>query len=132
MTNVSTKKVGAIDYELARKQLIKLISKLETGGASHLINELLTETERVMLIKRFAAVFMFQQNYSSYKVSQVVGISLSTSQRFYKNYQNGNFDNLLACIPKAQKSEFLSLVEDFMLSKISHKARSRLLKRALQ
>jgi uncharacterized protein YerC len=131
MTHISRKNIGALDYKQAQEQLIRLISKLETGGATHFINELFTEAERVMLIKRFAAIFMFQQDYSTYRVSQAIGISISTSQLLYKGYLEGNFDNLLACIPKNQKSEFLALVEDFMLSKISAKARSRLLKRVL-
>ena len=131
MTHVSQKKVEAIDFKQAEKQLVKLISKLETHGATHFINELFTEAERIMFIKRFAAILMFQQNYSPYKVSNTVGISLSTSQHYYKSYTEGQFDKLLACIPKKQKSEFLSVVQDFMLFKISAKARARLLKRAL-
>lgn len=130
MTHISRKMIGAVDYKQAQKQLIRLISKLETGGATYFINELFTESERVMLIKRFAAIFMFQQEYSTYRVSQAVGISVSTSQLFHKKYLEGHFDNLLACIPKNQKSEFLSLVEDFMFSKVNTKARSRLFKRA--
>ena len=132
MTHISQKKVEAIDYKKAEKQLVQLISKLETSGATYFINELFTEAERIMFIKRFAAIFMFQQGYSTYKVSHAVGISLSTSQLYYKSYVEGQFDNLLACIPKRQKSEFLSIVEDFMLFKISAKARARLLKRALK
>ncbi len=132
MTHVTQKKVEAIDYKKAEKQLVRLISKLETSGASHLINELFTEAERIMLIKRFAAIFMFQQDYSTYRVSQAIGISISTSQLFYKSYLEGHYDNLLSCIPKNQKNEFLAIVEDFMLSRISYKARSRLLKKALE
>ena len=131
MTNVSHKKVGTLDYKYSQKQFIQLIAKLETGGAAHLIQELFTEAERVMLIKRFAAIFMYQQNYSTYRVSLAIGVSFSTAQRLYKSYQEGSFDNLLNSIPKTQRSEFLALVEDFMLSKISIKARSRLLKRVL-
>jgi uncharacterized protein YerC len=131
MTHISRKKIATLDYKRSQDQLVRLIAKLETGGATHFINELFTEAERVMIIKRFAAVFMFQQDYSTYHVSQVVGISISTSQLLQKSYLKGNFDNLLARIPKNQKSEFLSLVEDFMLSKISGKARSRLTKRVL-
>jgi uncharacterized protein YerC len=129
MTHVSRKEVSSIDFIRAQKQLVGLITALKENGANSFINELFTETERIMIIKRFAAIFMFQQEYSTYRVSQAVGISTSTSRSMYKNYLDGNYDNLLAKIPKKQKSELLSLIQDFVLSRANYKARQRLLKR---
>ncbi|MEK7462245.1 MAG: hypothetical protein AAB618_01615 [Patescibacteria group bacterium] len=131
MTHVSRKQIDSIDYSEAQKQLTELITKLNSSSATHFINELFTEAERIMLIKRFAAIFMFQQEYSYYRVSQAVGISTSTSRLIYEKYLVCHYDKLLASIPKNQKSEFLALVEDFLLSKASYKARQRLLKRVL-
>jgi uncharacterized protein YerC len=131
MTHISRNEVDSIDYLQAQEQLTIMISKLNASGATNFINELFTETERIMIIKRFAAIFLFQQEYSTYRVSQAAGISTSTSILIYKNYQNGNYDKLLSSISKKQKNEFLALIEDFMLSKLSGKARSRLLKRVL-
>jgi Trp operon repressor len=132
MTRISRRKINGDNYEIAYKQLIKLLSGLQNKNAHFLIDELLTETERVMLVKRFAAIFMFQQEYTPYRVSVTVDISESTSQRLYQGFLNGSYDNLLACIQKNEKSEFLDLLKDLMLSRASYKARTRLINRALK
>ena len=131
MTHISRRKITSIDYSHARKQLVDVIAHLKIDGAAHLINGLLTEAEQVMLIKRFATILMFQQDYSTYRVSQAIGISTSTARLIYEDYIAGRYDGLLSSIPKKQKSDFIKLVEDFMLSRVSMKARSRLTKRAL-
>lgn len=129
MTHITKKCVNAIDYKFAQEKLTSLIGKFEAKAAQNFINELFTEAEKIMIIKRFGAIFMFQENYSPYRVSQTIGISNSTAQRLYSQYMNGNFDALLATIPKKQKNEFLQLVQDFVFSKVSVGARNRLLNR---
>jgi len=129
MTNISSKAINDADYMMAYKQLTKLLSGLHDKNAHFLIEELLTETERIMLVKRFAAIFMFQQNYTPYRVSRTIDISESTAQRLHQGFLLGVYDNLLRCIKKNEKSEFVALLEDFMLSRASITARSRLVKR---
>ena len=131
MTRISKKNIDDEDYTVAYKQLAKLLAGLQDKNAHFLIEELLTESERIMLVKRFAAIFMFQQDYSSYRVSQSLAVSESTAQRLHQQFLQGSYNNLLNCIKKSEKSAFLSLLEDFMMSKASSKARMRLLKRAL-
>ena len=131
MTNVSRANVDTSDYKLAYQQLILLISKLEKNNASSFLDELLTDSEKIMIVKRFAAIFMFQQNYTSYRISHVLAMSLSTTHRIYKLFESGRFNKLLSCIPKKQQNEFLEILKDFMMSKGSSRARSRLFKRAL-
>jgi Trp operon repressor len=130
MTNISSKKISDDDYVIAYKQLVKLLSGLHGKNAHFLIEELLTESERVMLVKRFAAIFMFQQNYTSYRVSVTIGISESTAQRLYSEFKTGTYNNLLNCIKKSEKSEFMELLKDLMMSGANTKARARLIKRA--
>ncbi len=131
MTNVSKANIDTSDYKLAYQQLVLLISKLKRNNASSFLDELLTDSEKIMIVKRFAAIFMFQQNYTSYRISHVLAMSLSTTHRIYKLFENGHFNKLLSCIPKKQQSEFLEILKDFMMSKGSSRARSRLLKRAM-
>jgi uncharacterized protein YerC len=132
MTNISKKQTGAIDYRVAQKQLITLLAKIERNTAQHFINELLTEAEKVMLIKRFAAIFMFQDNYSPYRISQTIGISETTALRISKHFKTGKYNNLIATMPKKQRSEFLQLVQDFVFSRISIGARNRLQRRLMK
>lgn len=130
MTNVSKVNVGNTDYKLAYEQLVFLISKLEKNNASSFLDELLTDSEKVMIVKRFAAIFMFQQDYTSYRISHTLGMSLSTTHRLYKLFEDGHFDKILGCISKKQENEFLSFLGDLIMYKASYRARTRLLKRA--
>ena len=130
MTNVSKNNIDTVDYELAYQQLLLLISKLKKNNAGFFLDELLTESEKIMIVKRFAAIFLFNQKYTAYRVGLVLALSLSTTHRLYKLFEDGHFDRILSCISTKQKNEFLSLLEDFVLSKGSIGARTRLLKRA--
>ena len=131
MTNVSRHKINEPDYVLAHRELVVLISSLNKQNASVLIEELCTEAEKIMLVKRFAAILLFSHKYSAYRVATVVGISVSTAQRLYRQYEQAEFEGLLRCVTKKQQREFVSLIEDFLLSRVSHKARTRLARRAL-
>lgn len=130
MTNISRRKIDSEDYRAGYTQLITTIAKLNKTNAHSLLDDLLTETERIMLVKRFTALFMFQQQYSSYRVSETLNISISTAQRLYAQYVEGHYSNLLNCLGKKEKHKFLALVEDIILAQVDMRARARLAKRA--
>jgi uncharacterized protein YerC len=132
MTNVSKIKTDSTDYKHANQELVQLISKLNKRTAPIFINELFTESEKIMITKRFAAALLFNNNFSTYRTAIGLGVSISTAQRIYKQYESGQFDNLLSFFSKKEKSEFMELIQDFILSKASHRARSRFYNRMLK
>src|SRR3989338_7947894 len=69
MTNVSKVKTGSPDYKHASQELTQLISKLNKKTASVFINELFTESEKIMITKRFAAALLFNNNFSTYRTA---------------------------------------------------------------
>jgi uncharacterized protein YerC len=129
MTNVSKHKISEQDFSIAYAELLALISSLNKTNAHLFIDGLCTEAEKIMLVKRFAALLLFNHKYSPYLVSINIGVSLSTAQRLYRQYDMGEFDDLLKCLTQKQKDNFISLLQDFMLSKASGRARARLFKR---
>jgi len=131
MTNVSKLNSKNKDYKIAYQQLLSVIANLQKDTSRYLIDELLTETEQIMLVKRFAAAYMYSQDYSPYRVSQTLSISTSTANRLYQRYTEGEFQNLLGCIPQKKANEFLLLLEDLILAQVSPRARARLLNRVL-
>ena len=132
MTNISKKKISGKDFTFANKKLVNLIAKLKSKNAHYLLDELLTESERIMLIKRYAAIFMFNQSYSPYRVGKTLGMSNSTVHRLFKHYQEASFHNLLSCLDRKEKSEFLAILNDLIIAQASPRARARLLNRALK
>lgn len=130
MTNVSKLQTAGKDYSLVYTELTKVIAKLNKNTASYLMDELLTDTERIMLVKRFGAIFMFTQDFSPYRVSKTLGISIPTSSRLYAQFSEGHFENLLTCLSKKERGNFLTLLNDIILAQASPKARARLMNQA--
>ena len=131
MTNVSKPKLHDKKYTEAYRQFMNIISALKLSNSEYFMSGLLTESEQIMLVKRMASIFMFEEGKAPYTVASRTGISVSTAQRIYSQYLDGKFVKLISCVPQKQKNEFLDLLKDFTLSAGSSKARSRLLKRTL-
>jgi uncharacterized protein YerC len=131
MTNISREKIHTEDFKLAHRQLIDLIAKLNQNTSQYLIQELLSDAEQIMIVKRFAAVFMFKNKYSSYRVSETLSISTSSARRLQLQFENGQFNNLLGCIKKKEANSFLVFISDLIAAQASPRARARLMNRAL-
>ncbi len=129
MTNVNKHRTGSADYTSAYTQLIKVIAELNKHTAPYLIKELLTEAEQIMIVKRFAASVLYKNKYSPYRVSKTLGMSISSAQRLYEQYEEGQFSNLLGCIQKKEMSIFLQVISDIIASQVDMKARARLANR---
>lgn len=131
MTNISKQKTTSKDYQIYFNELTQFIAQLKNKDARHFIDGLLTESETIMIVKRFSAVIMFHRNFSPYRVSQTLSISVSTAQRLLVNYEQGKYDELLNCLKEKEVNSFIALIEDLILFQVSSRARSRLLKRVL-
>ncbi len=126
MTNISKNNINAPDFQAVQKQLIEHIAKLTKQNASALITNLLTDTEQIMIVKRYGAIFMYTQKYSPYRVSHTLGISQPTACRLYTQYQDGQFDDLMSTLKKKEKNQFLARIEDLIMAQVNTKARARL------
>jgi hypothetical protein len=126
MTNVRKNGTTSSDYVSAHTQLITLIAQLNKRTAPYLISGLLTEAEQIMIIKRFAAAVMFRHSFSPYRVSRTLGMSISSSQRIYAQYEEGQFSDLLGCMKKKEMSTFLMVISDMIMAQVDMKARARL------
>lgn len=131
MTNVSFSKVSDASYKKAHRKMAELLYKHKDGGVNF-IEELLTEAERVMLTKRFAAILAFSQDHSAYRVANVLSLSLSTAQRLREQYKEGQFSSMLSAFAPAERSGFLQLFMDLTTARASTAARARLMRRALK
>lgn len=129
MTNISKVKTDSKEYSIYYNELADFIGNLKNKNAKYLINELLTEAETIMIVKRFAAIIMLHRNFSPYRVCHTLSISLSTAQRLLENYDNGNYDKLLSCLKEKEVNGFIELIEDLILFQVSGRARARLLNR---
>lgn len=129
MTNITKKKAGSGDFAKAKQELVRLLSG-DRSLSAYFVDELLTESEQIMLVKRFAAILMYKKGYSQYRVWNTLYISPSTAERIYDDFETGRYENLEKAINIKKSSGLLWLIEDIITAQVSPRARARLLKRA--
>jgi len=129
MTNISKHKTKTPLYEETYGRLLTLIATLDKKKADSFVRSLLTESEQIMITKRFAAYLLFTQNYTSYDVAHNIGISISTAQRLHCEYDKGDFGVFFGKLPKKQQNGLLDLLSDIIMAQVSSKARARIYKR---
>ncbi len=132
MTNITSKQLDSDAFKSAEKQLGRTIARLKGQSSLDLLQGFLTESERIMLTKRFGAIFLLHHQYSPYRTASLLGLSEPTVHRIRENYIAGSYDSLLGSITKREESTFLNVLKDFALSRIDYRSRQRLMKRALR
>lgn len=89
----------------------QLFSLLRSGNrASSLFEEILTDTERLMLAKRIATILMLIDEHSYHRIRQTLGVSSSTSKRLHRLLDSGVFLSLERVA--AQKREREQIIEN--------------------
>ncbi len=82
MAHLSQKKMEPGIQKLLEEELLSFLTRHKTG--MRLAQELLTETELLMLAKRLAAIFMLENEFSYYRISKTLSLSPSTVRRLHK------------------------------------------------
>jgi uncharacterized protein YerC len=71
-------------------QLVRLLARNGSRSMS-VLNELLTETERLMLAKRLAAILMLAEDFSYFRISRTLIMSTSTLKRLHQQLIGDEF-----------------------------------------
>lgn len=111
MTNISRSKTSSAEFKALQSELLKAISQLNTQSSHHFFNSLFTESEQIMIIKRFSAIVMFKQGYSAYKVWNTLHISPTTAQKLSLAFESGAYDNLLESLTKAELPVLFTFID---------------------
>ena len=95
MPHVSKKKIKKeVATELADQFLTFLSLARTKGEARVLANELLSQTERVMLAKRLATVVLLVRGYSFTQTEEALGVTRQTVVRIWKDIKTGKYDKI--------------------------------------
>ena len=105
MTNVSKKKLPKVEFDRLYLQLNVIIGSLNKNQSALFFTELLGPEEKVMLTKRLAAVVMFIEGNSSYRVWQLLKMSPSTAEVIRRDFETGRYDNIVMIFTK-NKSDY--------------------------
>ena len=111
MPHVSKEKVEGKVFEGFYNELVFLIVKSNSKNARLVLDDLLTNTEKIMLAKRLVAGLMFSRGCSPYQVWTTLKISSSTASRMFLAYERGDYDNVLATLREKQSQTIWPLIE---------------------
>ncbi|MEK7144729.1 MAG: Trp family transcriptional regulator [Patescibacteria group bacterium] len=95
MTHISRKRIKKdVATELANQFLTFLSIARSKAEASVLANEILSQTERVMLAKRLAIIVLLVRGYSFKQIEGALGVTPQTITRIWRGLKDGQYTRI--------------------------------------
>lgn len=127
MTHIS--KLTLSEEKLAElfAQMNQIMSRLDKKHAPEFMSELLGVEERIMLAKRLAAIILYIEGSSSYRVWNLLKISPSTADRMRLNYETGKYKTIQKFITenKNEYSRILRALETILQARLPPRGKGR-------
>lgn len=115
MPHISQKKLDKKTKTRLEKQLYTLLRDTGSKTRVQVLEELLTKTETIMLAKRIGMILLIKKKVSLYKISNLLGVSPSTAERFERAVQSGKYRHTTIWVWKNSKEGLLdSLLESIV------------------
>ena len=125
MPHISKRKPDAKTVADLENYLLSIMNKAGSKTRLRIFGELLTETEKIMLAKRLAIIFLVRKGLSPYKISELLKISPSTVERFEKSIEFGRYKNTSDWLWKNSKEgSFEALLESIVKLAFTGKTKS--------
>ena len=107
MPHISNKKLDDKHFNKIYDQLITVFDTAGTSRKSDLfLKEFLTHTEKIMLAKRLAVIYLLYQGVSKPYISYILLLSPSTVDRISLKYQSGRYPYLSSLLKKNGRTAF--------------------------
>ncbi len=114
MPHVSSKK---LDNKFSSKlfgKLLGILGRAQNGNVLPFVaDELFTDTEKIMLAKRIAAILMLDNDIPQQKITEMLLMSPSTISKISLKIELGKYDSILK-ISKQEKTDMKKLVCDLL------------------
>jgi Trp operon repressor len=127
MTRVSSKKLKTKTGKGIEHNLALLLTKFKTKEEQiSFLGDFLSPSEKIMLSKRLAIIFMILQNYSFLQIAKTLKVSESTILRYWKELKQDKHKELKKILLAVKKDKgFLSDLEKILNFGMSPKYRIR-------
>jgi len=110
MPHVSKKKLDKETFEKIFRKLIAVLERAQNQKKlTPILDELLTETEKIMLAKRLAIVLMLSGNTPQHRISEALFVSPSTVTRISLSIEVGKYD-LITSISKKDRIDLEKII----------------------
>ena len=115
MANISKKKLKKEVSAKIHNRFIKTMVDLRGKKGSTFVEELFTQTEKIIFAKRLAGLLMIAQDISPYKVSKLLRLSFSTTAQMQTDLDNGKYPSIAKIIQKKkERDNFWAELEVFV------------------
>ncbi|OGF73502.1 hypothetical protein A2W57_02260 [Candidatus Giovannonibacteria bacterium RIFCSPHIGHO2_02_43_16] len=95
MPHISKRRIKRKIYKKLNDNLVNVFLNFHSkSDVAHLVNDLLTYTERIMVSKRIAIILMLNEGYSFRAIESALKVTLQTVLRFWKMKKKGRFGSL--------------------------------------
>lgn len=126
MTNISKRKLPKKEFDNLYSQFSRTISKLNERSNAEFFNDFFTETEKIMFIKRLAAIIMIHKGYSPYRVWTTLKLSSATAKKMFLQYEQGCYVHLIKSIDRQKQTEELwKMIELFLRAGMPEQGKNR-------
>lgn len=114
MPHVSSKKLKKETLNKLYDQFGKAFEKsARTSQTKFFLADLLTKTEKIMLAKRFAVIYLLSQDVPASYIAESLGMSYSTTTRMSIKYDRGKYASLLQTL-KAEQTDIWKILEKIL------------------
>ncbi len=113
MPHVSGRKLKKHVFLKMSEEFIEIFAAVRTKQkARRLLEELLTQTERIMIAKRLAMIFMVEKGYSFETIERILKISPVTTSKYWRMTKRNEFPLVSRYFKsKKQAEEFWRVLE---------------------
>jgi len=114
MPHISSKKLKKETLNKLYDQLGKSLEKsANRSGAKFFLGDLLTRTEKIMLAKRFAVIYLLAQGVPTSYIAESLGMSYTTILKMSLKHDVGKYSLLLKTIEK-EKTDIWKILEKIL------------------
>jgi len=122
MPHVSQRKLKKEQFEKIYEKLALIFDNTgKNKGSKFILEEFLTPTEKIMLSKRLAIIFMLNEKISIHYISDALLVSPSTVERMSLRHQFGEYSHI-SDIAKKNKPEIWEILKILILIGLTPRA----------
>jgi uncharacterized protein YerC len=115
MPHVSLKKLKKETLNRLYTEFGKALEKsAQKSGTKFFIGDLLTKTEKIMLAKRFAIIFLLSQDVPISYIVESLEVSYPTLSRMSLKYDIGKYSSLLKTLGEKDKTNIWEILEKIL------------------
>lgn len=115
MPHVSSKKMKKETLNKLYGEFGKALEKsARKSGAKFFLGDLLTKTEKIMMAKRFAVIYLLSQKVPVSYIAESLGMSPTTIFKMSLKYDIGKYSLLLKTLEGKDKSDIWEILEKIL------------------